>query len=217
MLNAWVLVPCQRSRLPLLRRLLESLQHPAERVMIVGTLPDPLTLVDLAGIAEHLVVFPSTEISIAKWWNLGLDAIAAQAQPDAYEVLVVSSDYVGTVHSVGILALFLRANTLAMSGPEHHSDQPQIFRRDSVRSAYGRVPGACFMLAGEFGSRADENFRWWYTDDDFEMQARHLSAVGIVPGTGLVSGPDTPLSEQCLQWAQEDRARYVAKWGKEPW
>lgn len=73
------------------------------------------------------------------------------------------------------------------------------------------------MLAGESRLRLDSQFRWWYSDDDLEMQARRAGGAGVVAGTGLVPGPDTALSEEKTAWAQEDRRRFVAKWGCEPW
>lgn len=73
------------------------------------------------------------------------------------------------------------------------------------------------MLAGESNLRVDPQFRWWYSDDDLEMQARELGGAGVVQGTGLVAGPDSSLSEEKAIWAREDREKFVKKWGREPW
>ncbi len=116
-----------------------------------------------------------------------------------------------------MLGAFLRKNNLTMVGPNPWTDEEKFFRLGDVRSPHGRVPGCFWMLAGDSGLRVDEEFRWWYSDDDFEMQARQRSGAGILHGTGLVGGPDTPLNEEKGQWAVEDRAKFVKKWGIEPW
>ena len=215
-MDSWVLVPCQRSRLDLLHRLLDSLDHSRDRVVVVATQPDPLTPDDVAGRANHVVSYPTTEQHISRWWNAGLEYIADIAQVN-HEVLAISSDYVGTNYSVAVLGVFLRQHDLSMAGPDHHTAQARFFRKEDHRGFYDRVPGPCWMVKGELGLRVDTNFRWWYSDDDLEMQARQLGPVGVIPDTGLIPGPDSPLSEEKTIWATEDRARYVAKWSREPW
>jgi hypothetical protein len=214
-MNSWVLSPCQRSRLTLLKRMLDSLEHPSDRVVIVATQPDPITADDLIGYAQHIVLCDFTEHHIAKWWNAGLDYIMARAA--FHEVLVLSSDHVGTTYSVAMLGTFLRKNDLTMVGPNPWCGSERIFRLGDQRATQSRVPGNCWMLAGESGLRVDENFRWWYSDDDIEMQARQYGGTGIVPGTGLVADADTPLNEEKQRWAAEDRQRFVTKWGIQPW
>jgi hypothetical protein len=162
------------------------------------------------------VLHPFTEHHIAKWWNAGLDYISARAQSN-HEVLALSSDYVGTPYSVAMIGVFMRQNNLTMAGPNHWTDKQQLFTLNEQRHAQGRVPGGCWMLAGESGLRVDESFRWWYSDDDIEMQARQRSGTGIIPGTGLVPEGDTALSDVKLLWAQEDRQKFISKWGKDPW
>lgn len=216
-MDSWILIPCQRSRLAMLKTLLSSLEHPADRVVVVATFPDPICPWELQDYAEHLTTFLSEEHHIGKWWNQGLDYIQGNVQQKNYEVLVVSSDNVGTNYSVAKLGAFLREHKLAMVGPNYWGDDKHFFYPSYHRGAQTRVPGCCWMVAGELGLRCDEQFRWWYSDDDIEMQARHKGGTGIVPGTGLVAGPDTELSLQKVLWAAEDRQKFVAKWNIQPW
>lgn len=215
-MDSWLLVPCQRSRLPLLQRLLWSLSHPPDRVVVVATMPDPLTEDDVGDDVGHLLLCHRTEQHISRWWNQGMDYIRSISHGD-HEILAVSSDYIGTPNSIPMLAEFLRDNQLAMVGPDHHTTEQRIFRHGDHRTVDARVPGACWMLAGESQLRVDESFRWWYSDDDLEMQARHRSGVGVLPGTGLVPGADSGLSEEKQAWAIEDRQKFATKWGIEPW
>lgn len=228
--STWVLIPCQRSRLSLLREAILSYAHPADRVVVVATQPDPLTPRDLEGIADHVVLHDDTAHLIGAWWNRGLDYItertesAGSAGSEPFEVFAPSSDVIGTPESIPVLRGFLRSNGLVMVGPDYHGGAArpahpshQIFRLEDTRTVHRRVPGACWMLAGESKLRLDPQFRWWYSDDDLEMQARQAGGVGIMQDTGLMPGPDTALSGEKLLWAHEDRQKFVTKWGHEPW
>lgn len=208
----------------MLKGTLRSYAHPADRVVIVATQPDPLTRSDLAGLADHVVLHDDTAHLIGAWWNRGLDYIAERAGEGEFEVFAPSSDVVGTPESIPRLRRFLRGAGLVMVGPDYHGgpDRPahpshQIFQLNDTRTVHRRVPGACWMLAGELKLRVDPQFRWWYSDDDLEMQSRAAGGVGILAGTELVPGPDSGLSAEKAVWAQEDRQKFVKKWGREPW
>ena len=215
-MDNWLVSPCQIGRLNSLKRMLTSLEHPKDRVVVVATLPNPLTLDDLQGYADHVVLCPFTEHFIARWWNIGLDYVSHHAQT-RHEAMVISSDAQGTPYSVGMLGVFMRQHNLTLVGANYHSDECRFFDPNTPSSPFNRVYGGCWMLAGESGLRIDENFRWWYSDDDFDMQARHKNGSGIIPGTGLVAEQDSCLSVEKQLWAVEDRVRYVDKWGREPW
>jgi hypothetical protein len=216
-MDSWVVVPCQRSRLDMLKRLLDSLQHPKHHVVIVATQPEPLGFADIGSHSDHIVLCHRTEHYISTWWNLGLSYARHMAIEPRYEVLVLSSDNVGRPDSIAMLATFMRERNLTMVGPNPWTNHIRIFKLHDVRGCHDRVPGGCWMLAGESGLRVDEEFRWWYSDDDLEMQARAHGGAGILPGTGLVGGPDSPLDVERQLWAFQDREKFVAKWGKQPW
>lgn len=215
-MDSWVLIPCQRSRLDLLRRLLTSLDHPAQRIVLVATHPDPIQQMDISDLAGRCVIAQASERSISQWWNLGLNYVQHFAQP-RHEVAVFSSDMQGTSYSVAAMGTELRRHNLTMVGPNLWGTTFERFNLGDERGPCSRAPGCAWMLAGESNLRCDEQFRWWYADDDIEMQARKHSGVGLVPHTGLYGEADTPLNEEKSHWAVEDRQKFIAKWGKEPW
>lgn len=191
------------------------------RVVAVTTPPDPVKREDIQDLCANLIVESSPEINIARWWNHAMDLTRELAGPITHELLVVSSDATGDFASLALMADLLRKNDLAMVGPDWHGvaqlNSVAIQHLDTPRTVFTRVPGACFMVANELGLRVDEDFRWWYSDDDFEMQAKKLKGVGLIGGTTLKLGYDSPLSEEKALYAIEDRNRFIHKWGTEPW
>jgi len=196
---------------------LMSLQHPREHVVIVTTMPDRILPSDVFDLAGNLQISDVEGQRISTWWNTGIDYIRDVNTDPEYEICAVSSDCAGNPYSIPRMREFLRSNDLIMAGPNYHTDQPQIFTADDTRTVLERVPGACWMIRGETGLRLDEQFRWWYTDDDLEMQARQLGPVGIIPDTGFQPLPDSYLSETVAVWAVEDRQKFIDKWRVQPW
>lgn len=215
--RTWVVVPCSGARVGELLRLIDSIELPASRLVVVTTTADPVEVLAPAA----CVVLPWQGMYISKWWNAGIDAVDQLRTTDSWHVFCPGSDVVGSPDSVARLIDTQRAYGLTMVGPSWYGhatdDQPSIWRDHTVRSVTERVPGACFMLRGEDQLRCDETFRWWYTDDDLEMQARLRGGAGVVAGTGLVHEFDHELDAEQAQHAVEDRARFAIKWGREPW
>lgn len=224
-IDSFVVTPCPRTRLDELRGLLAGLAHPRERVVVITTEPHTIDMDDIDDLAAHLVHDSLPGMSFSRWINYGLDRVADLREgydPESpYEVLCIGSDAVGDHESVDVLAEAMRTYGLMMAGPDwraphsHHNREVSILEGD--RNVHDRVPGACFMLAGEHQLRMDERFRWWYSDDDLEMQARLIGHVGLVRGTGLRHEQDHMLDADQARHATEDRELFKVKWGREPW
>ena len=154
-----------------------------------------------------------------EWLNMGLDFIAKHEEAEHYDVLCVGSSLVGRMWSVLAMSNALNLHPEAsMVGQDFVSgvrDRP-YFQLPDRRTVHDRVPGMCFMIRGELGLRLDPQFRWWYSDDDFEMQHRAVGEVGLVDA-GFTYPGEHVLNEEQERHAIEDRAKFVAKWGVEPW
>lgn len=219
--DTWTVVPCPGARQDELFRLVDECALDTDKLVVVTTDRDPFP----ADLLPHRVEVPWTGMRISLWWNVGLDYVADFLADDPgvpYQVFMPGSDVRGVSDSVEILAHFLRVSTLSMVGPDWHGlttagRNGMRFGPGSRRTTAERVPGACFMVAGEEGLRLDERFRWWYSDDDFEMQARYAKGSAVIAGTGLWHNTDHPLDEDQSRHAAENRALFVWKWGREPW
>lgn len=220
-MNLWLLVPAPRSRVDEVRALVKMTETPPNRAVVVTTQPDPIEPADVAGLVDTVLDFGRPDMLFGEWLNLGLDHIATQVRSgDRYEVACLSSDAQCTDADLAILVDALRGRQLAMVGPDLNGrvapGDVMISRSAAGRDVFNRIHGAAFVIAGELGLRFDPQFRWWYSDDDFETQHRHASGVGLVGGTSL-RHDDHPPSAEAQAWAVEDRARYVAKWHHQPW
>lgn len=221
-MSTWVLTPCHRVRLDELKTMLASIAADPAHVVVVTTLPNPILTSELAGHADHVLLFEKPGMLFGEWFNAGFEHIAGIERDDDHEILCIGSSLLGDWSTIDWLAKELRGNELTMVGPDlqrtvppGHVEQHQY----DTRNLSNRVPAQCFMVAGELGLRFDPQFRWWYSDDDLEMQARQLGPVAIIGGMNVImTHPDGHyLSEQQANWAIEDRAKFVTKWQREPW
>jgi hypothetical protein len=76
-----------------------------------------------------------------------------------------------------------------------------------------------FVVKGELGLRADEQFAWWFGEDDFSRAAIDAGGVIAVPGPMVINAhavESTAQSPVLTELAEKDRAAFVAKWGGMP-
>jgi hypothetical protein len=218
----WTVVPCPGSRVSELVTMKNSLMLASDRFVVVTTDGDPVE--EDERYLPIVLTLPWTGHHISKWWNVGLEYVAARMGPRApYNVFMPGSDVTGSIAGVIALAIALRSTGTAMVGPDWNGTlgAGETIRTwvgpDAPRSQFERVPGECFMIRGELGMRCDDRFRWWYTDDDLEMVARNRGGAAIVAGVDLVHPLGNELNETQQRHAAEDRALFVKKWGREPW
>ncbi len=144
----------------------------------------------------------SRELNIHEWWNMGIKAAAMTAgdRPE-WNVLVVNDDIIAPPRLAFSLSCGMRAGPAALaycSPPNGHNITP--------------ITGWCFMLRGEAGIMADTQFRWWYGDNDIELQARAKGGSAAVPGCQVAhlypGGHDHLMPEQI----RADTELFHKKW-----
>lgn len=212
----WALVPCPGRRTVELVRFLDDLRHPSGQVCVVTTDPDPVRQEDVPGV--HLVHI-GPEFSYSKWLNAGIDHIL-KTDDGARYVFITGSDTRCDATTLPVLVQGAVTHGLAMCGPDHWGMGTHVLDRTLPRRVQYRIPPEYFLLDLRIGVRFDEQFRWWYADDDVEMQVRRFGAIGLISGV-QVGQPDAPsghpMSVQLAEWVREDRIKFVQKWGCEPW
>lgn len=215
-MSTWILTPCEASRIDELKDMLYLLEESPERVVIITTLPNPIDPKDMKYYSDHVILFDKTGMLFGEWLNLGLDYIAEHCKPDDY-VMHVGSSIKPSRNTATILEGILEEHKLLMAGPNLHGNNKTIINIDvQQRTLENRVPAMTFMVKADSDIRFDPQFRWWYTDDDFEAQHLLQGKTGITPAEVEFTS-NHYMSEEQQQWAIEDRIKYVSKHGCEPW
>lgn len=141
--------------------------------------------------------------NISKAWNLGLYAAQDHARhaaaPAPYDVAVLNDDAI-------VPPDWFRWVTEAM--------RDQSAAAGSAARAWDpRMCGYAFILDGQAGLFADEQFEWWYGDDDLERRAHLAGGVAQVPGVEVEHRhPNSTTVGVLADKAAQDRERFHRKW-----
>jgi hypothetical protein len=167
------------------------------------------------------VLYTPEEPNISAMWNLALDLLAETFPGQAYDVAVLNDDAVVPAywfdHVSGPMSY-----TGAAAGcvDQHHRlDRPVLHTAAAPVDLHERLTGYAFILDGTRGIRANENMRWWLSDDDIDWQARTRGGTVIVPGEPVQHPPNggTPCTGRFATWFEEDRVKFIQQWGRAPW
>jgi GT2 family glycosyltransferase len=159
------------------------------------------------------------DVNISRWWNMGIDAVAAKGLGE-WNVLVVNDDVIVPSNFVQILSDNMRSCSAAISFPNQHDNHRMLWRDPEPVNLFWRLTGYCFMMRGEIGLRLDESLVWWYGDDDLDWRARANGGSYLVPGCSvehrapngsMLGRPDLHVQ------AGKDRETFIRKWGQAPW
>jgi hypothetical protein len=226
--DLWVMTCAPASRQEEVEKALDFAGVPRDHCVLVTTQPDPITEFD-----GHLLLFDSEEINLSKWWNLALDHIEKQQSIDVgggkfsaveinpYDVVWLSSDVLFHPNDIEWTRHVMREEDCIMAGPDWHGSLPagdRLIRRDNTKhELVTRIPGIAFVIAGETGIRADEEFRWWLADDDFEWTHRVNGGTVLIADASLMHlTGGHPLDSQRLVAWHEDLEKFRTKWNDDP-
>lgn len=156
--------------------------------------------------AEYATAWQTTWIryvenppNISCMWNMGLNAAGRLAEGRPYDVAVLNDDVIvpsdwfarvrDTMHRAGAAAGCVR------------------------RKFDHRMTGYAFMLNGDTGLLADEQFRWWYGDDDLQRRAEQAGGVAYAFGQDVEHRhPNSTTIGELARIASDDKDRFEARW-----
>lgn len=165
----------------------------------------------------------SQDPNISRWWNRGLHAVTrdmgfnGNARSPKFDVAVLNDDAIvpegwfdavsGTMRQMGCAA--------ACSGG---SGMSVLHTQNAAPPLGTRMQGFAFILAGERGLRADEQFVWYCGDDDLGRRAAMEGGMVMVPGFHVNHlYPNGQITDELAGAIAGDMQRYVDKWGGRPW
>jgi hypothetical protein len=208
---------------PCLKPCVEAIAPHVDRTILIYTIPWHVDQIrDFADIAGNILFMRDVRgPNISRWWNMGLNVAHGIAQikdQEQYEVAVLNDDVIVPSGWVDAVTEGLRLHEAAAAcsgGPYanaivHHAPGPVHLET--------RMQGFAFMLAGEKGIRADERFRWYYSDDYVDWVARTMGGMVMIPGFPVDHlFPNQQMTGELHQFCAEDAAKFKEMWGVMPW
>jgi hypothetical protein len=222
-----------------LARLVGQLEPWADIIVIIDNASNPaVSEVELraAHPATSIIVIecPDQPPNLYHMWNLGFDAIHLHAEAQVpgtgrrrlWDVAVLNDDTLLPDGWADYVSANLRdpaaaGAAAASTYPFVHcqaSEPPVWLKKNHDGNIGTRMCPWAFILRGEAGLRADENFGWWWGDTDLDWQACVAGGVLLLPGpvpANTLANSTTVgvLAEQ----AGRDGLYFAAKWGRRPW
>jgi len=161
--------------------------------------------------------------NLYRLWNIGfnhIDAIAKKRALTEWNIGVFNDDALPSPGWLTRVRQYLRGETPAViaTTPAHTTVVQPTLKTQRENNLGSRMCPWAFVVKGEVGLRADEDFGWWYGDTDLECRARLNGGVLLVPeaiphNTCANSTTVGALAEQ----AGRDGETFARKWGGRPW
>jgi len=188
--NIWLVIP-SANRSDYLEEIIKNSLLPMNQIVLVRTTPG----INFEGV--HNVFIRSKKINIQKWWNIGISF----AEKHGAEIVAVLNDDVwiapGSLQTMAFEAI--------------DQNVPLVFPYPYT----GKLAGYCWILNLKFDIRPDNRFRWWYGDNDLQMQAQAHSKYIYVSAevNHLEGGKFTAENDYLNQIALKDHLNFIYKWG----
>jgi GT2 family glycosyltransferase len=154
--------------------------------------------------ALMVIPYEAEVLNISKMWNMGFAAaehyaVYGTGYQRQYDVAVLNDDAIVPPDWFKRVVLEMRLMSAAAGA--------------AARAGDPRMAGFAFIVDGDSGIRADEQFEWWYGDDDIARQANSLGGVAQPWGLDVEHRhPNSTTVGILAEKARDDRGRYKRKW-----
>jgi hypothetical protein len=229
----YALIPT-RDRPAELARLTAQLVDWCDFILIIdnGSTP-PVAEVELRaqhpGVTIIVVSHAEQPPHLYRMWNMGFESAAAAEiacqrahRVDSlheWDVVVLNDDAVLPDGWLDYVSEHLRqTGAVAASTYPHHDHGAPLLKSRPDGSITTRLCPWAFIVRGEVGLRADENFHWWWGDTDFDWQACAAGGVLLLPGLQVANTcANTTTIGELAEQASRDGETFARKWGRRPW
>jgi hypothetical protein len=200
---------------------LRSVYDQVDRVYVVEGGPDA-KLID-AGVdyGRDFSIIREPELNISRWWNLGLALISDRMREHKiprWNVAVLNDDTIVPPGWVKVLTQRMRDKGAAAVSSGNPNPIPALHTTPGPVNLSTRLQGFAFILAGEHGVRANEQLRWYFSDDHVDWLSRQRGGVLSVPGMSVEHRfPNGQVTSEIQEMIAKDAATFQAYWGMRPW
>ena len=161
------------------------------------------------------------DLNISRWWNMGLDWAAedaAMAQAAQWDVAILNDDVTLQTAWVCYIADQMRGDGCVAGCSGGPDGLPIIHRTAGPVNAHHRLQGYAFILAGESGIRANEEMRWYFSDDWIDFTARQAGGMVMYPHCQVNHRtPNGQMTGELHAAVAEDAQKFKNHWGLMPW
>jgi len=206
-----------------LARLVASLADQVDHLVVVDNDSRPPAEVDWHGGGTLTVTtYAERPPNLYRMWNVGLETIDALARDngwEAWDVGLFNDDADVPPGWFDRVSLELRrAGVAACSTDPCGAISMPLLKREPDRDLRTRLCPWAFVVRGEVGMRADEEFGWWWGDTDVDWWCRTHGGVLVLPGDVVPNtlANSTTVGELAEQ-AGRDAEYFTRKWGFRPW
>lgn len=217
-----------------LRSLVTALYPQVDVIVVIDNASDPpMTQTDLWELVDettrrthalHVIRDEEQPPNLYRLWNVALDACdehARATEHGEWDIGVLNDDAAVPEGWFDVVASGLRGHptaVVASTGAHGRIQAQTLLSSGRDGSVFQRMCPHAFVVRGEVGLRADESFRWWWGDTDWDWQARLAGGVLLLPGP-LVKNThaNSQTHGELARQAGVDRETFARKWGTTPW
>lgn len=160
-------------------------------------------------------------VNISWWWNRGLDSVARYASRGdhkKWDVAILNDDVIVPEGWFDAVSGTMRGMQVAAGCSGGYGTMPVLHTHPGPVGIQNRMQGFAFILAGELGVRANEEYRWYYSDNYVEYKSREAGGVVMVPGHHVQHlYPNQQVSGEMQVMIAEDGEKWMKEWGHMPW
>lgn len=213
------------NRLDLLVEMIKNMHDEIDCAVIVDNASHPpVTLKDFPDECRakvHIHYDEEQPPNLYRLWNVAFEIIKTNLKALKWNVAVFNDDCIIPRGWFDVMSYALRnsAGYSAVSGTmaEGWLNHPLVKTQPDGDLRTRMTPWA-FMMRGELNLRADESFRWWWGDTDFDWTLRTNGGIMILPGHVVQNSlANSTTHGELMEQAGRDRETFRLKHGWNPW
>jgi Glycosyltransferases, probably involved in cell wall biogenesis len=201
---------------------LNAVYDQVDHVYVVEGGPDAKLIDAGMDYERNFSIIREPELNISKWWNLGLSLISSKMQQNGvrrWNVVILNDDAIIPSGWVKAVAGRMRDMQVAAACSGNPNPIPAVHTTPGPVGLATRMQGYAFVLAGEKGVRANEQLKWYFSDDHVDWLSRQKGGMLCVPGMYVEHRfPNGQVTPEIQEQIAQDAHAFSQYWnGMRPW
>lgn len=206
-----------RNRPDVFRQAYDAISTQVDEIIVINNGDEPLVGNDAIEIMKR-----EQPPNLSKFWNIGLkfsNQLAEHAEAKKWDVAIINDDCIVPEGWFDAVSNTMRSMNVAAGCSGGQRGYPILHTQPGPVGLETRMQGFAFVLAGEKGARANEQLKWYFTDDHLDWLSRKLGGMVMVPGFHVCHlYPNGQMTPELQEQIAKDAAKFTAYWGgMRPW